>query len=131
MDRIWLCASETGTPERTCRSPSGAASVSVRRAERPSERVGICKTCQVTRQCEKVAAGVTGSTRCVNRRAIPAHIGAVVYIQVIELTEVTLLTTAPMVVDFATPIHTNGSTKQGAGHAAQPRKHVPDRDGGE
>jgi len=47
-----------------------------------------------------------GSTRLgVNRRPIPADIGAVVHAQVIELTEVTLLTTTPMVVNFATPIH--------------------------
>jgi hypothetical protein len=42
----------------------------------------------------------------VDRRPIPAHIGAVVHAQVIELTEVTLLTTTPIVVNFAAPIHT-------------------------
>jgi hypothetical protein len=41
----------------------------------------------------------------VDRRPIPAHIGAVVHAQIIELTEVTLLTTTPTVVNFAAPIH--------------------------
>jgi hypothetical protein len=43
--------------------------------------------------------------QAVDRRPIPAHIGAVVHAQVIELTDVTLLTTTPVVVNFATPIH--------------------------
>jgi hypothetical protein len=43
----------------------------------------------------------------VDRRPIPAHIGAVVHAQVTELTEVTLLTTTPIVVNFAAPIHSS------------------------
>ena len=46
----------------------------------------------------------------VERCPFPAHIGAVVHAQVIELTEVTLLTTMPMVVNFAAPIHTHATS---------------------
>src|SRR5688572_17043488 len=45
------------------------------------------------------------TNQAVDRRPIPAHIGAVVHAQVIESTEVTLLTTTPIVVNFAAPIH--------------------------